>query len=487
MSGISLTASMRNNLLSLQQTQNLMDATQNRLATGKRVNSAIDNPSNFYTASSLTNRAHDLDALLDSMGQATSTIKAATEALDSGLTFLEQATAIASQATSEAQVVPMKDRVKLENNAAELIAQGYVEVNSSTTIEEFRTLLNTAGTKIVLTEDVDFGSNYINILAADVEINGAGHHLKADCLGYYSSNINVSNLEFTGSSITLNSNSTLSNVRANLTHSVMVTSGKLENVTINTSGNVGVDVQTNTELSGVSINISAALDATVTGIATLIGSVTLNLDGVSIQTSGGSEVIGIDSTNGGTITGLPAGIGGTKISVEDVNNAFAELSDDSFKNQYNEVLNQYNSIVNDASYKGINLLKSDTLNVKFSDSNNSSLQITGRDITAPNIGLNVADWKNHTDVNNSIGELRAAINNLRSFSSELGNNYSIVQNRENFTKSLINILTEGADKLTLADMNEESANMLALQTRQQLAINSLSLASQASQSVLKLF
>ena len=54
-------------------------------------------------------------------------------------------------------------------------------------------------------------------------------------------------------------------------------------------------------------------------------------------------------------------------------------------------------------------------------------------------------------------------------------------------KSLINVLTEGADKLTLADMNEESANMLALQTRQQLAINSLSLASQASQSILKLF
>ena len=71
--------------------------------------------------------------------------------------------------------------------------------------------------------------------------------------------------------------------------------------------------------------------------------------------------------------------------------------------------------------------------------------------------------------------------------STFGNNYSIVQNRQEFTENLIDVLTEGADKLTLADMNEESANMLALQTRQQLAINSLSLASQASQSVLKLF
>ena len=87
----------------------------------------------------------------------------------------------------------------------------------------------------------------------------------------------------------------------------------------------------------------------------------------------------------------------------------------------------------------------------------------------------------------SITELRSAISSLRSYTTDLGNNYSIVISREEFTENLINVLTEGADKLTLADMNEESANMLALQTRQQLAINSLSLASQASQSVLTLF
>ena len=72
-------------------------------------------------------------------------------------------------------------------------------------------------------------------------------------------------------------------------------------------------------------------------------------------------------------------------------------------------------------------------------------------------------------------------------SAEFGNNYSILQTREEFTESLVNVLEEGSDKLVLADMNEESANMLALQTRQQLAVNSLSLASQASQSILQLF
>ncbi len=91
MDKVSLTASMRSNLLSLQNISRQVDATQNRLSTGKKVNSAIDNPSSYYTARSLSNRASDLDALLDNMGQAVSTIKAATTSLETAADFLEQA------------------------------------------------------------------------------------------------------------------------------------------------------------------------------------------------------------------------------------------------------------------------------------------------------------------------------------------------------------------------------------------------------------
>ena len=90
MAKISLTASMRSNLLSLQKTSSLMDLTQERLSTGKKVNSAIDNPSSFYTARSLNNRANDLDALLDSMGQGIQTIKAATTAIETATSFLSK-------------------------------------------------------------------------------------------------------------------------------------------------------------------------------------------------------------------------------------------------------------------------------------------------------------------------------------------------------------------------------------------------------------
>ena len=102
MADISLTASMRSNLLSLQQTQSLMDTTQERLSTGKKVNSAIDNPSSYYAAQSLTNRASDLSALLDSMGQAIQTIKAADEGISTITEFASQAKAIANSARDEA-------------------------------------------------------------------------------------------------------------------------------------------------------------------------------------------------------------------------------------------------------------------------------------------------------------------------------------------------------------------------------------------------
>ena len=104
MADISLTASMRSNLLSLQQTQDLMDMTQERLSTGKKVNSAIDNPSSYYTAQSLTNRASDLNALLDSMGQGIQTIQAANEGIEAITEFVQQAKAIANTARDNATI-----------------------------------------------------------------------------------------------------------------------------------------------------------------------------------------------------------------------------------------------------------------------------------------------------------------------------------------------------------------------------------------------
>ena len=95
---ITLTASMRSNLTSLRSIQKQMDTTQERLSTGKKVNSAIDNASSYYQARSLTNRAGDLDSLLDSMGQGIQTIQAANEGIEGVTAFVEQLKSIASSA-----------------------------------------------------------------------------------------------------------------------------------------------------------------------------------------------------------------------------------------------------------------------------------------------------------------------------------------------------------------------------------------------------
>ena len=155
--------------------------------------------------------------------------------------------------------------------------------------------------------------------------------------------------------------------------------------------------------------------------------------------------------------------------------------------QYNTILQQYDFLLQDSSYKGINLLDGQNLKINFNEDRSSKIEVAGVKAGSESLGLKTKEWKTAEDIEKSVSELEEAINSLRSFASAFGNYYSIVTTRQDFTENLINVLEEGADKLTLADMNQESANMLALQTSQQLAVNSLSLASQASQAVLRLF
>src|SRR6266568_4476425 len=98
MSGIVLSASVRQNLLSLQSTADLLATTQNRLATGKKVNTALDNPTNFFTAASLDNRASDINNLLDGIGNGVQVLQAANTGITSLQKLIDSAKSIANQA-----------------------------------------------------------------------------------------------------------------------------------------------------------------------------------------------------------------------------------------------------------------------------------------------------------------------------------------------------------------------------------------------------
>ncbi len=161
--------------------------------------------------------------------------------------------------------------------------------------------------------------------------------------------------------------------------------------------------------------------------------------------------------------------------------------------QFNSLLAQIDTLANDASFNGTNLLKAtpDNLEVAFNEANTSNLTITGLDSTTGSSGINIAVAANNFGLNANVDTSLTAISNalttLRSNASTLGSNNTILSSRLDFTANLVNTLEGGAAKLTLADLNEESANLLALQTRQQLGINSLALAAQSERSILSLF
>ena len=161
--------------------------------------------------------------------------------------------------------------------------------------------------------------------------------------------------------------------------------------------------------------------------------------------------------------------------------------------QFNELLSQIDSLANDSTFNGLNLLKAgpDNLSVVFNEDNTSNLTITGVDNTTASTGINIAnatnDFTDNAAIDTALTAISAGLVTLRGNASTLGSNATILKPRLNFTESLVNTLENGSGKLTLADLNEESANLLSLQTRQQLGLNSLSLAAQSERAILSLF
>ena len=117
MSSITLSAAVRSNLLSLQNTATLLDTTQTRLATGNKVNSALDNPTSYFTASALNSRASDLGNLLDSVSNAVQTIQAANDGITSITKLVESAQATANQAQQLSETVPSTSGAVTESDA----------------------------------------------------------------------------------------------------------------------------------------------------------------------------------------------------------------------------------------------------------------------------------------------------------------------------------------------------------------------------------
>ena len=165
------------------------------------------------------------------------------------------------------------------------------------------------------------------------------------------------------------------------------------------------------------------------------------------------------------------------------------LSQLTYESQFLQITSQITTLASDSSYRGTNLLTDGTLSIEFAPkAGDSKLTVTGFKATSTSLGVSgTANWAVAANATQAMAGMDAALTTLRAKSSVLAGNLAVITTRQNFTDNMVNTLSSGADNLTLADMNQEGANMLMLQTRQSLGTTALSLSSQAAQSVLRLF
>lgn len=498
MQDITLSAAVRQNLLTLQSTADMMSGVQNKLATGLKVNSALDNPNSFFTASGLNSRASDLGNLLDDMGQSLQTIKAADKGIETVTDLVETAKAKANQALQTQSQYERKRFAEQYNDLLEQIED--VAKDSSYKGKnllagdgnDLTTIFNEDATSKLTIEAVDYTNTSLSTgLNLSDLAEGQGGATSFTLQGGKT----TITLESATGGPSLNSSSSLADstlVAATDTLSLLDTSlatpaavsgsaltassATVQDLIDKLNGLAGVRAEfdeTNGELSVYS-DTDVALSASTAGAA--IGS-------VNATAFASTSAILADSASfavGDTLT-LTDGNGYELGSLE--------IEADTTADDLENFVNDFNGV--SASFdtgSGLLSIQSDTdLSLK-SDSadfatSNFTQNTTGVSISA----LSDSGFATDNDINRVVDRLNTALSNLRSQASEFGTNLSTVEIRQDYTKTMINTLQEGAGLLTLADTNEEGANLLALQTRQQLASTSLSFASQADQTVLSLF
>ena len=389
MSGVNLTAATRQNLLSLQDTASLTATTQNRLSTGLKVSSALDNPINFFTSQSLNQRSGDLSSLLDGISNGIQAIQAANQGITSIQKLVDSAKSVANQALST--------QITTTGTAS----TAYAAPTAAATVNLY---VNGTATPVALAS----GSTIDDTITALNTAVGAGSFTKS-------------------------------------------TDGKY--VVMNASSDV---------------EFKATTDQSALGFGA----------GTGTAPSYGTANTTVSQSKDLTVTGV---------------SARKSLAD-----QYNSLLTQIDQLSQDSSFNGTNLIagagSNNNLKINFNPNGNSNLTVTATDTTSSGLKLNAitagtagtGNFLLNSDINNTLTSIQGASSTLRSAASTFGSNLSVVQNRQDFSKNLINVLDTGSANLTSADLNAEAANSQALSTRQSLGISALSLANQAQQGILQL-
>jgi flagellin len=533
MSSIVLSASVRQNLLSLQSTADLLATTQSRLSTGKKVNTALDNPTNYFTAASLDNRASDINNLLDGIGNGVQVLQAANTGITSLQKLIDSARSVGNQVLQSAVGYSMKSNVSTSAIPG-ANAQDLRGTSSFVNAQVVGTLVNnnlaspvaiTSATKLLSAATSDsLAATPTGVLTVNGKTitfstgqttsttDGAGNVTLGTGAG---STLAVSDLLAAIDSITGATGPAASSVVGG---KLTISTGTASDLVISGTGTslsafgltAGTTARTTTTpLGGLTLTIGATAGGTGTsvifgdgtgGTVKSLNDLNAKLAANNLQaTIDGTGVINITTTNdvasavigaiGGTAAGAGKAFNGLTGSAP-VQDPAAQLVRSNLVAQYNNILDQITTTSQDSSFNGVNLLNGDELKLTFNETGTSTLKIHGVTFNAAGLSLSKltagTDFLDNTSANSIIAQVTAASSQLRTQASSLGSNLSVVQIRQEFSKNLINVLQTGSSNLTLADTNEEAANSQALSTRQSIAVSALALANQSQQSVLQL-
>ena len=504
---VTLSAAVRESLLSLQNTSQLIQRTQGRLASGLRVESAVDDPVSFFQAKSLSDRAFDFAVRKDAIDQGISTVTAALDGVEGIEELLRQLKGVVSSMKS-ASATQMSDLVTQFNDLR-------TQINNLGNDSSFQGTNLIAGTGTSLSvEFSEKSASLLTINSVDITVSTAGLQVGSaiaftgQFVGDYAS-ADVTNITNTGTfnvetgrtagttfAFTYeggqNTFSTADSLLFTYGSNVLTVSVGGDNL-LNKNDVVNLTVTSGTTtgfyLAGDTLNLVYQADSAANQAGTAITGAELftltyqgqtrtftTANGPITFTLGGEAAVLTLGTAFGTGTTITQG---GNIVVTALSAAALIAAQTGFVAAFSQFGVASGVIMNSAS---------DSLTGAANIINGIS-GATGALVTADQ-GTNFINFVQAGDnvaLNDVISTLDSALSTLRTQSQVLGINVAVLQTRLDFTGAYVSTLQAGSSKLTLADLNEEGANLLALQTRQQLGIQALAFAGQAEQGILALF
>lgn len=513
MNGIVLNNALKSTLLSLQKTSNLIDDVTLRLASGKKVNSALDNPQNFFTASALNDTASDYSRLLNGISQSIRAVEQASNGLESISELIDQAESLALDRQAEIEAVDRRQPLDGESGLSNLITEKGAD---------FYFQLDDASGGV--TDDGDIGTN--GTYSASVQrqadplfegSNGSAYFNGVDSfvnIGYnaaLSGNFTQKTIELVFNAGTTSGRQTIySQGNATRGIDIYIDDKELYITAVNSpffGGGTPINqpiFQTTIE-SGRNYHVGLVfsseenrLEAYVNGLSigsSEVGSGTFF--GHSGPTFGRQNVLSKNLHDGvsndlnyfdGLISDVA--IHNTILTDDEIAEHAAAAEANNFNSSseaYTNTIEQIRRLAIDSNYRNFDLLRGKEIRTDFSPNTNSFLIIEGVDIASRAQGLPPIGFDDTDDLNIIIDQLDELRTTVRNFINTLTSDLNTIKTRQTFTQNIINTLKAGEDDLTLADKNQDGASLLALQTRQQLSITALSLAAQSTQQTLRLF